>query len=192
MHCKNAPAFCAGALTLGFLGVLLAPGPPAVADTPDQGYAVMSGQYMYVVKPPAGWVGDMKNASEYQCDILIYPQSGKVTQDTPIVTIALWPKEQSVSVATELHNDMARWSKRYPNTSFQDFAVARKGFQSYAKIYFVPGVYTDYVAYLDPGAQLPYYFIVSLQPGHRPKADDFELGALTAIVKSLTPLATIE
>jgi hypothetical protein len=54
----------------------------------------------------------------------------------------------------------------------------------YAKVYDIPDVYFNYVAYMDPGATTPAYLIVTLQP-LKGAASDAELAAYRGLVSSI-------
>ena len=90
--------------------------------------------------------------------------------------------------AGDLAADMKGYRSRYPKVEFADIDVPHPSYRVFPKLFFIPGKFYEYVAYLNPGQGQPLIFSVWMSAEQPATAE--ELSALRFVVKSLVLLRT--
>lgn len=87
----------------------------------------------------------------------------------------------------DLEADMRDYRARYRGVRFKDLLVTNPNYQCFAKVFYVPGEFYEYVTYMNPGAKKPVLLSVSMNT-EKSEATPEELEAYKSVVQSLTLL----
>ena len=88
----------------------------------------------------------------------------------------------------DLNYDMKGYTRDYPASQFSDLNLAHAEYKTFARTVFVPNLFYEYVAYVNPGSGKPNVFSVAMSKRTEP-ATEAELKAYEAILKSLVWLS---
>lgn len=139
--------------------------------------------FVFSVKEPSGWVGDIENARKYYANIIFYPATQKYETAQTIIRVLIVNKVDD-NTQDDLLHDMKEYRNRYPAIEFKDFNVTHPTYRIFHKLFTVPGQFYEYVAYINPGPQKKHIFSVSMNK-QKKEATSSELGVYQKIIASL-------
>lgn len=140
--------------------------------------------FSFSVKEPPNWKGDTENAARFDANVVLR-ESGKDIQGTHgLIRVRIDSKEDENTLA-DLEADMREYRERYAGIQFKNLEIKTPQYRCEAKIFFVPGKFYEYVAYVNPGPKKPFLFSVAMNIP-RSEATDKELEAFRSTVQSLT------
>jgi len=80
--------------------------------------------------------------------------------------------------------DIRSYKAQYPKIRFKDIAIRNPAYPAVAKVFYVPGQFYEYVAYMNPGQGKPFIFSVSMN-SQKLEATAKQLGAYELTLASL-------
>ena len=165
--------------------VVLVVSPGLAQQKPDQ-LLVYGDNFMFSVKEPPGWHGDTINAEKVQSNAVLH-ESGQPTDSTfGLIRISVNDKVDKNTLA-DLQADMRAYKAQYPTVQFKAIVAKNPNYSCLARVFYVPGKFHEYVAYVNPGPQKPMLFSVSMNTG-KSEATTKELEAFRLAIQSLTLL----
>ena len=156
---------------------------PNLAQRPLDQLLVYGDSFTFSVKEPPDWKGDTANAEKFQSNILLHEIAQPPESSSGLIRIRLNDKVDENTLA-DLEEDMRGYKAQYPEVKFEELAIKHPSYRCIAKVFFVPGKFYEYVAYVNPGSGKPFLFSVSMT-SQKSEASAKELEAYIAAVKSL-------
>ena len=150
------------------------------------GLLVYGADFVFAVTEPQGWTGDTSNAEKWGCNALFYPK-GEVPENATLIRVNV-ARKSGDDVSEALKVDMERYKGRYPEVQFKNIDVAHADYRSFAKLFLSPGQFSEYVAYLDPGAKTRHLLSVAMSKS-RAEANSAEMKAYRAVIRSVVLLS---
>jgi hypothetical protein len=140
--------------------------------------------FAFTVKEPDGWRGDTGTlASKYQTNIVFLPD-GEASRAQDVTIRVRVNTKTDENTTEDLNYDMQKYEKEFPAAQFSVLDVTHPEYKTFARTVFVPHVFWEYVAYLNPGPRKPLIFSVAMSKKNLPASDD-ELKAYKAILNSV-------
>jgi hypothetical protein len=131
--------------------------------------------FMFSVKEPRGWTGDTTNAEKFQCNVILR-EIGRPTESTSGLIRIRVNEKLDENTRADLEADMSDYKAQYPRVQFKDILAKNPNYLCLAKVFYIPGKFYEYVAYVNPGPQKPVLFSVSMNT-HKSEASTKELDA---------------
>jgi hypothetical protein len=166
------------ALVLAVLFPLL-----ASADSKLDNLIVYGEGFIFGVKEPSHWKGDIDNAKGFYANIIFYPASEKPNAASAIICVRVYDKADE-DTAKDLSADMKQYQVQYPGVKFKDISVSHPNYRCFPKLFYVPESFYEYVVYLNPGRGIPQILSVSMNK-QKTEASAGELSAFQQVVQSL-------
>lgn len=166
------------------LVAFLAAAAPAQEEGPRKAgpLVVFSDDFMFSVKEPDGWTGDIENAPQLESGVIFYREETFAARGTTIaIRIA---RKVDEDTARDLEHDMAQFRSLYPDTRFLPLKATRPGYRTFARLFAIERSSYHYLCYVNPGKESPYLFVVFMEKKKR-KADEKELQAFRGVVRTL-------
>jgi hypothetical protein len=116
----------------------------------------------------------------------IQPSFAQQKLDRLLIRIRVNPK-QDENTAADLEEDIRGYRTQYPTVQFKNLAVRNPTYQCWARVFYVPGEFYEYVTYVNPGPNKLVLFSVSMN-SQKSEATTKELEAYKSAVQSLTLL----
>jgi hypothetical protein len=85
----------------------------------------------------------------------------------------------------DLKSDMRDYKAQYPTVQFKAIVAKNPNYSCWVRVFYVPGKFYEYVAYVNPGPRKPLLFSVSMSTG-KAEATAKELEAFESAIQSLT------
>jgi len=144
--------------------------------------------FAFGVKEPDGWHGDTdKIAAKYRVNVVFLPSEESVKNDVTIRVLINHKHDENT--IDDLNYDMQGYRKEFPAVQFSDLDVIHAKYKTFAKTFFIPNQFYEYVAYLNPGPGIPFIFSVAMSKRGEP-ATEAELKAYEGVLKSLVWLTS--
>jgi len=142
--------------------------------------------FSFGVKEPSGWKGDTTKASEIGANIVFYRDGETYKNAVALIRVRVGKKVDE-DTAADLAYDVNDYKKRSPGVRFGDIAASHPKYVVYPKLFFVPGKFYEYVAYLNPGPGIPKLFSVAMYK-NTAEATPEELAAYREVLASVVLL----
>jgi hypothetical protein len=139
--------------------------------------------FVFGVKEPAGWKADTINAAKLDANILFYRSKESFSNHGPLIYIRL-NKKADENVEEDLQYDMKQYRDRFPKIQFSDISVSHESFSLYAKLFYEPNNFYEYVTYINPGKGKPFTLSAAMNV-QKKEANAEELAAYKEIIASL-------
>jgi hypothetical protein len=150
----------------------------------DEALLVYGQGFSFSMKKPAGWDADTGAvAHQYSVNLVLLPQDKSSRRHDVTIRVRVTSKVDE-NTEEDLKADMAGYKSKFPGVRFEGIPVAHIEYRTFAKLFFVPGKFYEYVAYLNPGRGAPRVFSVALSKKSE-RANEDELAAFTKSVQSL-------
>jgi hypothetical protein len=170
----------------GYLVALSCVVQPSLAQQKLDQLLVYGENFIFSVKEPTGWNGDSTNAEKFQSNLVLH-ESGQATDSTlGLIRIRVNEKVDE-NTRADLEADMRDYKAQYPTVQFRDIPAKNPNYLCLAKVFYIPGKFYEYVAYVNPGPQKPVLFSVSMNT-HKSEASAKQLEAFQSAIQSLTLL----
>ena len=148
------------------------------------GLVVYGDAWAFMVSEPKGWHGDTGQvAQEYQVNIVFVPENAASRQADVTIRVRVNGKADE-SVADDLRADMDEYRTKYSKVKFADLKVDHPRYPLASKLFFVPGEFFEYVAYVNPGKGYSQVFSVALSKANE-AATPTELAAYQKVLGSV-------
>jgi hypothetical protein len=139
--------------------------------------------FMFSVKEPPGWKGDTTTAAKFQSNVILHENGQPPESFSGLIRIRLNDKADE-NTSADLEEDMRGYRAQYPKIQFKDLDIKNPEYLCLAKVFYVPGKFYEYVAYVNPGQGKPVLFSVSMN-SQKSEASAKELEAYKSAVQSL-------
>jgi hypothetical protein len=156
---------------------------PLLCHTPafGSGLVVYGEAFSFMVSEPVNWIGDTDNAVKMQANIIFY--KNQPASRAAVIRVRVNDKVDE-NTMEDLSYDMQQYQANYPDLRFSDISVAHHRYRVFPKLFFIPNVFYEYVAYVNPGADVDKMFSVSMNVKNREATTD-ELNAYKRVIDSL-------
>ena len=155
-------------------------------DSGPDNLLVYGSGFLFSVREPRNWKADTKAASEYRANILFYRQGETARKARALIVVNVATKIDE-NTAADLKYDMSSYRRRYPGIIFKDIDVSSPHYESFAKLFCLPGKFYEYVTYLNPAPASRLLLSVSMNKQTQAAAPE-ELAAYRSVIGSLTLL----
>jgi len=142
--------------------------------------------YIFSVKEPNGWIGDVKIAEKYYSSILFYQNKKDIKKGGTIIQVYNFKKKDE-QTENDLIYDIDSYKKDYQNLIEKDLLVTHKDYKCFSKLIFLKDNFYQYIVYINPGPEYKSGISVSMNISKRP-ATESELSAFNEIISSLVML----
>jgi hypothetical protein len=149
---------------------------------PDE-LLVYGDKFIFSVKEPTGWHGDTTNAEKFQSNAVLHEDSQPTDSTSGLIRISVNDKVDEDTLA-DLKADMRDYKAQYPAVQFKALIAKNPNYKCLARVFYVPGKFYEYVAYVNPGVQKPLLFSVAMNTG-KAEATEKELEAFGSAIQSL-------
>jgi hypothetical protein len=139
--------------------------------------------FMFSVKEPSGWVGDIENAKKLSANIIFYPVSQRYETAQTIIRVLIVSKVDE-NTQGDLSHDMQEYLAQYPGVKFEKITITHPTYRVFPKLFVVPGEFYEYVTYINPGPQKKLMFSVSMNK-QKMEAATSDFDAYQKIIASL-------
>jgi hypothetical protein len=180
--------------TILVIAILLAlitnilPGAAQKPTEPEASALLISGDgFSFMVQEPPGWTGDTDRARTYGVSVVFFPSAAASKAADVTIRIRVDDKTQE-NQAEDLKADLNGLRQRYPEIKSGDLDVKHPAYATFPKLFYMPGSFFEYVAYLNPGPQFPFSVAVAMSKA-KSAASPGELAAFASVLKSVNVLS---
>lgn len=145
---------------------------------------VYGDKFMFSVKEPYNWIGDIDNAKEFHANIIFYRSKKDFENGGALVQVYVYNKTDE-NIENDLLYDIKGYQKDYKNLKQQDFIVSHKEYQSSSKLVYVEKKFHTYIVYINCGTKFKSGISVAMNLEKRPATED-EMNAFREIIASLS------
>jgi hypothetical protein len=153
------------------------------ADAKTDVLTVKGKDFGFTVHQPDGWQGDIEAAKKYHGNVLFTPKAEADRAAGTMILVSADHKSDE-NVALRLQSTIVSYRQKYPQMEAGDLAVKHPQYPTYVKALSQPGVFHQYVAYLNPGSLQPYILYVALSKKQEAPTPA-EAAAFTDVLESL-------
>ena len=144
---------------------------------------VYGNNFLFSVKEPTGWKGDIDNAASYRANIVFYHSNENFREAKTMIRILIANKTDENTIE-DLKYDMESYRKQYPKIKFKDILIKHPDYGTYPKLFYIDDNFYEYTTYLNPGKRFRYIISVSMNK-QKINATKEEIEAYTHIIESL-------
>lgn len=144
---------------------------------------VYGDDFIFGIKEPSGWKGDIAGAGNFQSNVILHETGQPLESFQGLIRIRVNHKVDE-NIRADLEEDMRGYRAQYSKIQFKDLTVRNPRYACLAKVFYVPGEFYEYVAYVNPGAGKPFLFSVAMNK-QKSEASAKELEAYRSAVESL-------
>ena len=144
---------------------------------------VYGDNFLFSVKEPAGWKGDTASAEQFQSNVVLHEATQPPESLTGLIRVRLNDKTDE-NISADMKDDIRSYKTQYPKIQFKDIAIRNPGYPAIAKVFYIPGQFYEYVAYMNPGRGKPFIFSVAMNT-QKSEATAKQLGAYESTLASL-------
>jgi hypothetical protein len=156
---------------------------PSFAQQKLDQLLVYGDDFIFSVKEPAGWKGDTTSAGKFQSNVILHETGQPPESFSGLIRIRINDKADE-NTSADLEEDMRGYRAQYPKIQFKDLTVKNPPYRCLARVFYVPGEFYEYVAYVNPGPGKPFLFSVSMS-SQKSEASAKELEGYRSAVQSL-------
>jgi len=143
--------------------------------------------FAFGVKEPDGWHGDTdKIAAQYHVNV-VFQSPSEPPKDEVTIRVRV-NKKVDENTIEDLNYDMEGYKRQFPKVQFSDLNLAHSEYKTFAKVFFIPNQFYEYVAYLNPGPGKRFILSVAMSKKGGPATVD-ELKAYETVLRSITWLS---
>ena len=147
---------------------------------------VYGDDFMFTVKEPGGWIGDIDNAEKYYSNIIFYKSKADIDNGGALIQVYNFKKTDE-ETHNDLEYDIKSYRDKYANLKEKDLSVSHKEYKCYSKTVYVENNFYQYLVYVNPGAKYKSGLSVAMNISKRPATEE-ELKAFNEIITSLVML----
>jgi hypothetical protein len=122
---------------------------------------VYGDNFLFSVKEPAGWKGDIASAETFQSNIVLHEATQPTESLTGLIRVRLNDKIDE-NISADIEDDLRTYKAQYPKIRFKDIAMRNPAYPGLTRVFYVPGQFYEYVTYMNPGRGKPFIFSVSM------------------------------
>lgn len=152
-------------------------------DSAMSSLMVYGENFMFTVKEPEGWIGDIEKAKQYHANIIFFKSKEDFEKGGALIQVYNFNK-QDERTENDLKYDIESYQKNYPNLEQQDFSVSHKEYRCFSKLVYVENEFYQYIVYINCGSKFKSGISAAMNISKRPATED-ELQAFRNIITSL-------
>jgi hypothetical protein len=137
----------------------------------------------FSAEEPEGWRGDTQAARRKGVHLLFFPREPAPGAQPATIRVRVNPKSDE-DTAGDLAAELDGYRVSYPALTSAELAAHHPVYGTVAAVLFRPGLFYEYIAYLNPGRSVPWSVAVTLSKPRAP-ATSAELAAFEAVVRSI-------
>jgi hypothetical protein len=181
------------ALLTASMAMAQAPSPQGPASKPSEkdmhGLMIYGKGFLIFASEPDGWDANTDAAArEYQSNVVFFPRDPESRKNEVNIRVRL-NKKTTEDPEEDMLADVQGYKKQYPETKFQPLTIRHPECKTSAKLFYTPGDYYEYVAYVNPGKQHSLMFSITMSKS-RKEATPQELAAYEHVLQSLRLVET--
>jgi hypothetical protein len=160
-------------------------GPRAAARAPERQPLVVhlrEGVSLAAAEPD-GWRGDADAARHHGVHLIFFPQAPAARTARATIRVRVNPKSDE-DTSGDLAAELDGYRGIYPELLAAELSAHHGTYDTVAAVLFRPGLFYEYIAYLNPGPRVPWSVTVALSKPRVP-ATSSELAAFEAVVRSI-------
>lgn len=139
--------------------------------------------FAFSVKEPHGWKGDIEAAKKYEANIVFLPEAAESRSADVTIRLRVNPKVDE-NTAADLEADRSAYRQEYQKVQFGELRIRHPQYRTFSELFFQPGTFYEYVAYLNPGPKYKVTLSVAMSKA-RLAATESELEAYKAVLGSV-------
>ena len=139
--------------------------------------------FMFSVKEPDGWTGDIDLAKDYYSNIIFYKNKDELKNGGALIQVYNFHK-QDEKTEEDLEYDIKGYKEKYKDSKQQNLEVTHKEYKCYSKLVYVEGDNYQYIVYVNPGKNYKSGLSAAMNISKRPATEE-ELKAFREIIASL-------
>jgi hypothetical protein len=132
---------------------------------------------------PEGWRGDAEAARRKGAHLMFFPRDREPGALPATIRVRVNPKADE-DTAGDLAAELDGYRVSYPALTSAELSAHHPVYGTVAAVLFRPGLFYEYIAYLNPGRGVPWSVAVTLSKPRAP-ATSGELAAFEAVVRSI-------
>jgi hypothetical protein len=161
------------------------------AAGPESSALLISGDgFSFMVQEPPGWTGDTDRVRRYGVSVVFFPQLAASKAADVTIRVRVDEKTRE-NLAEDLTADLNGLRQQYPEIQSSELAVKHPAYATFPRLFYKPGSFFEYVAYLNPGPQYPFSVAVAMSKA-KSAASPGELAAFESVLKSISVLSGAE
>jgi hypothetical protein len=137
----------------------------------------------FAAEAPEGWRGDAATARRKGAHLLFVPRERVAGVQPATIRVRVDPKSDE-DTAGDLAAELDGYRGSYPDLTSAELSAHHPSYGTVAAVLFRPGLFYEYIAYLNPGRGIPWSVAVTLSKPRAP-ATSGELAAFEAVVRSI-------
>jgi hypothetical protein len=137
----------------------------------------------FAAEAPEGWRGDVAAARRKGAHLVFFPRERAVGVQPATIRVRVNPKSDE-DTAGDLAAELDGYRGSYPELTSAELSAHHPVYGTVAAVLFRPGLFYEYIAYLNPGRGIPWSVAVTLSKPRAP-ATSGELAAFEAVVRSI-------
>ncbi len=137
----------------------------------------------FAAEAPDGWRGDVAAARRKGAHLVFFPRERAVGVQPATIRVRVNPKSDE-DTAGDLAAELDGYRGSYPELTSAELSAHHPVYGTVAAVLFRPGLFYEYIAYLNPGRGIPWSVAVTLSKPRAP-ATSGELAAFEAVVRSI-------
>jgi hypothetical protein len=126
---------CVIALTLSF---------SSLAQQKLDQLLVHGDNFLFSVKEPDGWKGDIAGAETFQSNVVLHEATQPTESLAGLIRVRLNDKSDE-NISADMEADIRTYKAQYPKIRFKDLAIRNSAYRALARVFYVPGQFYEYV-----------------------------------------------
>jgi hypothetical protein len=157
---------------------------------PTSALLISGDGFSFRVQEPPGWTGDTDRARTYGVSVVFFPSLAASKAADVTIRVRVDEKARE-NLAEDLTADLNGLRRQYPEIQSGELEVKHPAYATFPRLFYKPGSFFEYVAYLNPGPQYPFSVAVAMSKA-KSAASPGELAAFASVVKSIIVLSGAE
>jgi hypothetical protein len=154
----------------------------AFAAERDRPVTAVYGQgWILGIRVPDGWqTSCCEKADKFGANLILWRGSLPVDNGFGVMRITVWPKDGS-TIEEEWTNNQTQFKGAFPSAEFKPLKAPNDNYKTISAIFNIPGQYSDYVTFIEPGGNSKHRVSVALSS--KTPLTETELSAYLSVVK---------
>jgi len=140
-------------------------------------------KFMFSVKEPSGWIGDIDIAKEYSANIVFYKTLSDLKNGGALIQVYNFKKTDE-KTENDLEYDIKEYKDENKNLKQQNLVVYHKEYKCFSKLVYVDKNFYQYIVYVNPGSKYKSGVSIAMNISKR-QATEEELSAFKLIIASI-------
>lgn len=157
------------------------------ADTTKISSLIVYGDsFVFGVKKPTSWKGDIEIAKDFSSNIIFYKNKSDLKNGGALIQISIFSK-QDEETEEDLKYDISRYTDKYTDLKEQNLLISHGKYKCFSKMVYVEKNFYQYIVYINPGEKFKNGLSVAMNISKRAATEE-ELQTFRDIIFSLVIL----